>query len=97
MLAARGSAGEGAPTLRALLDLGAGARLGTPVTGLTPLHFAACSGDLDAVRALLDAGADKAAKTRATASLGSTRFKAGTRAVDIALRRKWQAGAALLT
>jgi ankyrin repeat protein len=98
MLAARGSADRGgAPTLRVLLDLGADARFATPVTGLTPLHCAAVSGDLDSVQVLLDAGADKAAKTRATASFGSTKFKAGTRPADIALRSKWQAGAALLS
>jgi ankyrin repeat protein len=97
MLAAVGrSDGDVAETLRALLALGADVRYATPVTGLTALHQAAWACDMEALRALLEAGADPAAKTRAAASFGSVRVKAGARPIDLARRRKWEAAFSLL-
>lgn len=88
--------GEVTETLRALLALGADVHYATPVTGLTALHQAAGACDMEALRVLLEAGADPAAKTRATASVGSARIKAGARPIDLARRRKWEAAYSLL-
>jgi ankyrin repeat protein len=98
---------DGFPPLHAALDAGgpgvcarlslliaAGADLGRHgFNDWTPLHMAAAKGNLDAVRLLLDAGADRSIRTRiddcATAE-EEARILGQTAAAD--LIRDWRAG-----
>lgn len=86
----------GLATMRGLLALGADVHRATAVTGLTALHCAAWSRDLPRLELLLEARADRTAKTRSAGQITSTRFKAGATPAHLARLARWPEGAAHL-